>query len=166
MTKIGLISDTHSYLDPNLERIFEPCDEIWHVGDIGHISVADTLASWKPFRAVFGNIDDANMRREYPEHDLFTCHGKKIWMTHIGSYPPNYTPRIRKLLDINKPDLFICGHSHILKVMFDKERQVLHINPGAAGNEGFHHIRTVITFCINESGFHDLNVVELGKRGR
>ena len=168
--KIGLISDTHSFLDERVLLHFADCDEVWHGGDIGAMEVSERLSAFKPFRAVFGNIDDREVRSLYPEHLVFECGGIKVWMTHIGGYPPNYTPKIRKMLEQVQPDLFICGHSHILKVISDPARQLLHINPGAAGHHGFHHVRTLVKFDIvqqeNERGrLANLQVIELGKRG-
>lgn len=163
--KIGLISDTHSYLDPKVFEYFKECDEIWHAGDIGDKQVADQLEKFKPLRAVFGNIDDKAMQARYPEDLWFTCEGLTIWMTHIGGAPPNYNPRIKKLLKEKTPDVFICGHSHILRVKKDPAFNMLYINPGAAGNHGFHSIKTLIRFEINTKIISKLEVIELGKRG-
>lgn len=163
--KIGLISDTHSYLDPKVFEYFKECDEIWHAGDIGDKQVADQLEKFKPLRAVFGNIDDKAMQARYPEDLWFTCEGLTFWMTHIGGAPPNYNPRIKKLLKEKTPDVFICGHSHILRVKKDPAFNMLYINPGAAGNHGFHSIKTLIRFEINTKIISKLEVIELGKRG-
>ena len=164
---IGLLSDTHGYLDPKLLDFFEDCDEIWHAGDFGSMDVVSQLENFKPLRGVYGNIDGKPINYNFPEHQNFLIDGIKIWMTHIGGYPPNYSPSIKEKLNEEKPDLFICGHSHILKVMPDKKRKgLLHINPGAAGHHGFHQIRTAIRFCINRDGVSNLEVIELGKRGR
>ncbi|HCZ36954.1 MAG TPA: YfcE family phosphodiesterase [Cytophagales bacterium] len=163
--KIGLISDTHSYLDPKVFEYFKECDEIWHAGDIGDKQVADQLEKFKPLRAVFGNIDDKAMQVRYPEDLWFTCEGLTFWMTHIGGAPPNYNPRIKKLLKEKTPDVFICGHSHILRVKKDPAFNMLYINPGAAGNHGFHSIKTLIRFEINTKIISELEVIELGKRG-
>jgi len=163
--KIGLISDTHSYLDPKVFTYFKDCDEVWHAGDIGDAAVANELEKFTPLRAVFGNIDDKAMQARYPEDLWFTCEGLTIWMTHIGGAPPNYNPRIKKLLKEKTPDVFICGHSHILRVKKDPAYNMLYINPGAAGNHGFHSIKTLIRFEINTKIISKLEVIELGKRG-
>jgi len=168
--KIGLISDTHSYLDPTVLSYFSECDEIWHAGDIGNLAVSDELAAAKPFRAVWGNIDGREARQLYPENQVFEVAGLKVWMTHIGGYPPRYSPKIKPQLARIKPDLFICGHSHILKVVADPIYPLLHLNPGAAGREGFQLVRTLIRFEIGNEGqgyarLRNLQVIELGKRG-
>jgi putative phosphoesterase len=166
--KIGLISDTHGFLDEAVWRYFEDCEEIWHAGDFG-VSVAEALQSRKKLRGVFGNIDDKNIRTLFPEFLTFTIENQVVLMTHIGGYPPNYTPKIRKKLDEIKPTIFICGHSHIVKVMFDSQRKILHLNSGAAGHEGFHQVRSIMTFEIkgNEAqAIQNLQLIELGKRGR
>ncbi len=165
--KIGLISDTHGYLDEKIFRHFEDVDEIWHAGDLGTIVVADQLSKLKPFRAVYGNIDGKGLRIRYPEDLIFELEGLKIWMTHIGGYPPSYEPRVRRQIDIISPQIFISGHSHILKVIPDKKRPgLIHINPGAAGQQGFHRMRTIIKMEIANGKIMDMKVVELGKRGR
>jgi uncharacterized protein len=164
--KIGLLSDTHSHLDPAVLPHFAACDEIWHAGDIGDIKVAKALENTKPFRAVYGNIDDQTIREHYPEDLWFTCEGLTIWMTHIGGTPPSYNPRIRKILSEKVPDIFICGHSHILRVKRDpKHNNLLYINPGAAGNHGFHHIKTLVRFELVNKKIRNMEVIELGKRG-
>lgn len=163
--KIGLISDTHSHLDPTVFEHFKACDEIWHAGDIGDALVVNELAKFKPLRAVFGNIDDKAMQSRYPEDLWFTCGGLSIWMTHIGGAPPNYNPRIKKILKEKTPDIFICGHSHILRVKKDPIHNLLYINPGAAGNHGFHAIKTIVRFEVNDKIIGKLEVIELGKRG-
>lgn len=163
--KIGLISDTHSYLDPTVFTHFKDCDEVWHAGDIGDAAVANELEKFKPMRAVFGNIDDKEMQARYPEDLWFTCEGLTIWITHIGGAPPNYNPRIKKILKEKTPDVFICGHSHILRVVKDPTYKMLYLNPGAAGNHGFHPIKTIIRFQINAKIISKLEVIELGKRG-
>lgn len=163
--KIGLLSDTHSYLDPKVFTYFKDCDEIWHAGDIGNDAVANELEKFKTLRAVFGNIDDKAMQARYPEDLWFTCEGLTIWMTHIGGAPPNYNPRVKKVLKDKVPDVFICGHSHILRVKKDPAINMLYINPGAAGNHGFHSIKTLIRFEINTKIISKLEVIELGKRG-
>jgi len=164
--KIGLLSDTHSYLDPKALDYFKDCDEIWHAGDIGDRSVVDELEKIKPLRAVFGNIDDKDMQVRYPEDLWFTCEGLTIWMTHIGGAPPNYNPRIKKVFKERTPDIFICGHSHILRVKKDANyNKLLYINPGAAGNQGFHHIKTIMRFEVVSKEIKNVEVIELGKRG-
>jgi putative phosphoesterase len=164
--RIGLLSDTHSFLDPKLATHFADCDEIWHAGDIGELAVVEELEHWKPLRAVYGNIDDASIRQRFPEDLFFTVAGLPVFMTHIGSYPGGYKTRVRKLLDELQPRLYICGHSHILKVMPDPKRELLHINPGACGQHGFHKIRTAVRFRIVAGEIQELEVIELGLRGR
>jgi putative phosphoesterase len=164
--KIGLLSDTHSYLDDKIFRYFEHCDEIWHAGDIGSLEVADKLAAFKPFRAVHGNIDDAMLQRLYPKDLRFTCEGMDVWITHIGGYPPRYNPAVMRELRQHTPQIFVCGHSHILRVMPDpKLGNLLYLNPGAAGQHGFHPIKTLLRFEINEGKVSQMQAVELGKRG-
>lgn len=164
--KIGLLSDTHSYLDPSIADHFKDCDEIWHAGDIGDRELLSKLETYKPVRAVFGNIETMEMQRSLPEDCWFTCEGLSIWMTHIGGAPPHYNPRIKKKLQENIPDIFICGHSHILRVKRDPSyKNMLYINPGAAGNHGFHHIKTIMRFEITEGQLRNVEVIELGKRG-
>ncbi len=164
MTSIGLISDTHNYLDDAIFRHFEPCDEIWHAGDIGNLQLADQLAAFKPFKAVYGNIDGADIRRVYPENLRFKCEAVDVWMTHIGGYPGKYHPAIRNEIYTNPPELFICGHSHILKVMFDERIKCLHLNPGAAGKQGWHKVRTLMRFNMDGDRVKDLQVIELNGR--
>lgn len=164
--KIGLLSDTHSHLDPTIAEHFKGCDEIWHAGDIGDASLLTSLQQIKPTKAVFGNIETMEMQRSLPEDLWFTCEGLLIWMTHIGGAPPNYNPRIKKILKERIPDIFICGHSHILRVMRDpKFNNMLYINPGAAGNHGFHHMKTILRFDIEQMQVKNMEVIELGKRG-
>lgn len=163
--RIGLISDTHGHTDSSIFRYLETCDEIWHAGDIGSIEIADSLAAFRSFRAVYGNIDGGDLRRIYPENLFFEILGIRVFITHIGGYPGKYPYRIVKQIQEFKPNLFICGHSHILKVVPDKFNKLLHINPGAAGHHGFHLVRTLVRFSITDSKIHDLEVVELGKRG-
>lgn len=165
MKKIGLISDTHSHLEEKVFEHFADCDEIWHAGDIGTLELADRLAAFKPFKAVYGNIDGSPIRQEYPLDLRFDCEGMDVWMTHIGGYPGRYSQRVRELMKVDPPDLFICGHSHILKVMPDKKYKLLHINPGAAGVHGFHQVKTIIRFAIDRGQVKDLEVVEMGRRG-
>ena len=163
---IGLLSDTHGFLDNKTFNYFEHCDEIWHAGDIGDLAVADALERWKPLRAVFGNVDGRELQARYPEDLHFTCEGMKVWMTHIAGSPPKYNPRVRKLLGTVKPDIFICGHSHILKVGRDAaHNNMLFINAGAAGNHGFHVMKTMIRFEILKAEVRNMEVIELGKRG-
>jgi uncharacterized protein len=164
MKRIGLLSDTHGYLDTKLSKYLDACDEIWHAGDIGTLQVTDTLASWKPLRAVYGNIDGDKLRLSFPENQLFELEGVKVFMTHIGGYPAHYTARARAIIAQERPKLYICGHSHILKVMHDKHYNCLHMNPGAAGVHGFHQMKTLLRFTLDAGNIRDLEVVELGKR--
>lgn len=164
MIKIGLISDTHGYLDDAVFKYFDDRDEIWHAGDFGNIALADKLAAFKPLRGVYGNIDGKDIRTVYPENLRFNAEEVNVWMTHIGGYPDKYSPKVRTEIYTKPPDLFIAGHSHILKVIFDKKIQCLHINPGAAGKHGWHTKRTLIRFCISEKKIHTLDVIELGSR--
>jgi uncharacterized protein len=164
--KIGLISDTHSYLDPKVFDYFKDCDEVWHAGDIGDKSLVVELEKFKPLRAVFGNIDDKELQHTFPEDLWLTIEGITFWMTHIGGAPPNYNPRVKKILKEKTPDVFICGHSHIMRVKRDPNfNNMLYINPGAAGNHGFHHIKTIVRFEINNGKIENMEVIELGKRG-
>lgn len=164
MKKILLISDTHSYLDPKLIKHIDSSDEVWHAGDIGNVSLCDEILKNKSLKAVFGNIDDDKIRSRYPENLFFKCEQVKVFITHIGGYPGKYPSRIKKTLLDNRPNLFICGHSHILKVIFDKEFNLLHINPGACGNHGFHIIKTAIKFEIDNEEIKNLAIIELGNR--
>ena len=164
MTRIGLISDTHSYLDDSVFKHFQSCDEIWHAGDFGTIELAHRLSSFKPLKGVYGNIDASDISSIYPENLFFQCEEVKVFMTHIGGYPPKYNNRVKPLIQEYKPQLFISGHSHILKVMYDDKLQCLHMNPGAAGNQGWHKVRTIITFVIDEKNMKDCKVIELGGR--
>ena len=166
MMRIGLLSDTHGYLDPAILEHFAECDEVWHAGDVGEATVLDALEAFRPLRAVYGNIDDTALRRRLPLNQEFEVAGMPVLITHIGGYPGRYTPRVRGLLDTLKPRLYICGHSHILKVMMDKPRSILHMNPGACGKHGFHRMRTVLRFSINDGRVEDLEVIELGLRGK
>lgn len=165
MKRIGLISDTHSHLEESVFKYFEPCDEIWHAGDIGDASVADQLQAFRPLRAVYGNIDDGALRRRFPEDLRFSVEGVEVFMTHIGGYPGRYNRRVRAILQATPPDLYICGHSHILKVMPDKKLGFLHVNPGAAGNHGFHKVKTIVRFTVDQGNIKDFEVIELGLRG-
>ncbi len=163
MKRIGLLSDTHGYIHTRLNYFFENCDELWHAGDIGNIETADTLASFKPFLAVYGNIDGPDLRQIYPKHLRFKCEETNVWITHIGGYPKHYDKSICQELKNNPPQLFICGHSHILKVIYDKELKLLHINPGAAGKYGFHQVSTAIRFIIDGKDIRELDILELSK---
>ena len=161
--KIGLLSDTHSFLHPRVKVLFEACDEIWHAGDFGSVAVADEIEAWgKPLRGVYGNIDGAELRLRFPENLWFECAGLSVFMTHIGGYPNKYAPRIKPLLQNNPPNMFISGHSHILKVMPDPSLGLLHINPGACGIEGWHKVKTLIRFEIINARPTNLEVIELG----
>ena len=160
MKKILLISDTHGYIDEKIIKYANQVDEIWHAGDIGDISVTDTLKTIKPLKAVYGNIDDQKIRSEFPLHNRFLCEKVDVWITHIGGYPKKYNPKIIDELKSNPPDLFICGHSHILKVINDKELNLLHINPGAIGKHGLHSVRTMVQFEINGDKIENLSVIE------
>ncbi len=163
--KIGLISDTHGFLDEAIFQHFEKCDEIWHAGDIGSVEIIERLNDFKPLRAVYGNIDSHEVRQITGEDAWFKVEGCKIWMTHIGGAPPRYNQRIKSILSSRIPDIFVCGHSHILRVEKDPaKRNMLFINPGAAGKHGFHHIRTVIRFDLNEKKIENMQVIELGAR--
>jgi len=164
--KIGLISDTHGWIHPRLFDHFAGCDEIWHAGDIGNIETADTLASFKPLKAVFGNIDDSHVRTIYKEYLIFKAEEIRVWMTHIGGTPGHYDKKLKPRIYENPPDLFICGHSHIAKVIYDKKAGFLYVNPGAAGFNGFHKYMTAIRFQIDGKDIHDLELIELGERGK
>jgi putative phosphoesterase len=175
MTRIGLISDTHGFLDENVFKHFKQCDEIWHAGDFGSIEIADRIRAGQlkysgqtgrqtVFKGVYGNIDGNDIRAVFPEQLVFMCEEVKVMMRHIGGAPPRYNPETKKELALNKPQLFISGHSHILKVMFDPAINCLHMNPGAAGNHGWHKMRTLIRFVIDGKNMKDCEVIELGKR--
>jgi putative phosphoesterase len=164
MKKIGLLSDTHGYLDPEILYWFSQCDEIWHAGDIGSAIVADQIEALKPLLAVFGNIDGMDVRLRYPQSQSFKVGGMGVFLTHIGGYPGRYARDIRKQLLTLRPGLFISGHSHILKVIHDDELNLLHINPGAAGKAGMQQVRTIVRFEIGEGKIENLEVNHLGKR--
>lgn len=164
MKKILLLSDTHSYIDEDILKYVRLADEVWHAGDIGDLKVTDAIKKLKPLKAVYGNIDDAKARAEYPEHNRFMCESVDVWITHIGGYPPRYNNRVREKLQLNPPRLFICGHSHILKVMPDKKLNVLHMNPGAVGKHGFHKVRTMLRFTIDSKKIENLEVIEFPRR--
>jgi hypothetical protein len=161
LKKILLLSDTHSHIDERILHYAGEADEIWHAGDIGITDVSDELKKIKPLRAVYGNIDDAEIRKEFPLHQRFKCEGIDVWITHIGGYPGRYSPEIRDQIKKDPPKLFISGHSHILKVMNDKNLGLLHMNPGAAGKQGFHKKRTMLRFKIENENISDLEVIEL-----
>lgn len=164
--KIGLLSDTHSHLDPKVFTYFKDCDEIWHAGDFGDLPLIKELEAFKPLRGVYGNIDDKTIQIRFPEDLRFSCEGIEVLMTHIGGIPPKYNPRSKKLLTEKIPDLFICGHSHILNIKRDATlHNMLYVNPGAAGNHGFHKIKTIVRFEINNKKIEKMEVIELGKRG-
>ena len=164
MKKILLLSDTHSHIDEVILKYVDQADEVWHAGDIGNLEVTDTLKNHKPLRAVYGNIDDDKARMEFPLHNRFFCEGVDVWITHIGGYPGKYNQEFKTEITNNPPKLFICGHSHILKVIYDKKLQLLHMNPGAAGKSGFHQVRTMLRFVIDGEAIKDLEIVELGKK--
>lgn len=160
-----LLSDTHSYIDERMLNFASQSDEIWHAGDIGDLNVTDQLAKIAPIRAVYGNIDNAEIRKEFPLNNRFQVEGVDVLITHIGGYPGKYSPAIREEIHANPPKLFISGHSHILKVMPDRNLNLLHMNPGACGIHGFHQIRTMLRFTIDSGKIDNLEVIELGKRG-
>ena len=166
MKKILLLSDTHSHIDERILSYVDTADEVWHAGDIGRLSVTDQLEKIKPLRAVYGNIDDAKARLSFPENNFFKCEGVSFLITHIGGPAGKYTQRVRDLLDRYRPQVFICGHSHILKVQFIKHRQMMYLNPGAAGIHGFHQIRTMLRFSVDQGHLKDMEVIELGLRGK
>ena len=163
MKKILLLSDTHSYIDDNILKYVKQADEVWHAGDIGNLEVTDTIKALKPLKAVYGNIDDAKTRMEFPEHNRFMCENVDVWITHIGGYPGRYDPRIKTEIYKNPPKIFICGHSHILKVMPDKKLNLLHLNPGAIGKQGFQQVRTMLRFTILGDKIDNLEVIEFKK---
>ncbi len=162
MTRIGLLSDTHNYLDEAVFKYFDECNEIWHAGDFGSIELADKLAGFKPLKGVYGNIDGKDLRIVYPETLRFKCEETEVLITHIGGYPGRYNPKIKPDILANPPKIFIAGHSHILKAQFDPKIKCLHLNPGAAGKQGWHKVRTLMRFTINGDRIQDLEVIELG----
>lgn len=164
MKKILLLSDTHSHIDDRILAYAEKADEIWHAGDIGNLKVTDALKKVAPLKAVFGNIDSTEARKEFPLNQRFFCEKVDVWITHIGGYPKKYSPAVRDEIKQNPPKLFICGHSHILKVMHDKSLGLLHMNPGAVGKQGFHKKRTMLRFKIDGENISDLEVIELGTK--
>ena len=163
MKRIGLLSDTHNYLNPRILNFFNNCDEVWHAGDFGSIKIADELNKLKPLKAVFGNIDGNEVRIVYPEIHVFNCENVKVIMTHIGGYPGNYEKKIKGLILKEKPKLFISGHSHILKVIYDKKFDLLHLNPGAAGRYGIHKVCTAMRFEISVEKILNLEIFETNK---
>lgn len=164
MQRIALLSDTHNYLDPKIFKYFETCHQIWHAGDVGTVSITDELSKIKPVIAVYGNIDGQDVRKVHPKNQRFMCEGVDVFMTHIGGYPNRYSAEALAEIKLSPPKLFICGHSHILKVMFDEKYKLLHINPGAAGIHGFHKVKTLVRFTIDGSQIKDLEVIELGQK--
>lgn len=162
MKKILLLSDTHGYMDDRILHYAAQADEIWHAGDIGSLTVTDELKKLKPLRGVYGNIDNATIRKEFPLNNRFMCEEVDVWITHIGGYPGKYSPPVKEEIKKNPPKLFISGHSHILKVMNDKNLHLLHMNPGAAGKQGFHKKRTMLRFEIDITNIQNLEVIELG----
>lgn len=160
MLRIGLLSDTHNSVNSRVLNFFSTCDEIWHAGDIGNIETADELTNFKPLKAVFGNIDGTELRAAFPKYQLFYSEQIKVLMIHIGGYPGRYEKEAKELIESEKPGLFISGHSHILKVLYDKKHQLLHINPGAAGNSGFHNVITCVRFVIDGKDIRELEVFE------
>jgi putative phosphoesterase len=163
MLKIGILSDTHCTLVPQLFNFFKDVDELWHAGDLGNIQTAEALANFKPLRAVHGNIDDHTVRLQYPEDLYFHVEDVNVYMTHIGGYPGHYMPEVKRILEGKKPDLFVCGHSHILKVIYDKQLNLLHINPGAAGNSGFHKKITFVRMAVEGKTFKDMEIFEIDR---
>lgn len=161
MKTIGLLSDTHGMLDKRIFEHFAECDEIWHAGDIGSLEIINKLQAFKPLRAVWGNIDGYDIRTQLPQHNRFMCENVKVWLTHIGGYPGKYDALVKPDLYRHPPKLFVCGHSHILKVQFDKTLDLLYINPGAAGKYGFHKVQTLIRFEIDGEKIQNLEVIEL-----
>lgn len=164
MKRIGLLSDTHGWIDEKYSEHFANCDEIWHAGDIGSASVSDYLSQIAPLRAVYGNIDGQDIRLQYPRALRFRVEEVEVLMVHIGGYPGRYEPRVYHELLKNPPQLFISGHSHILKALYDKKLDILHLNPGAAGKYGFHTVRTLMRFVIDGRDIRDLQVIELADR--
>jgi len=164
MTRVGLISDTHGFLDDAVFAHFNNCDEVWHAGDFGSLDLVKKLQEFKPLRGVYGNIDGAEIRAEFPEVLSFECEQVKVVMKHIGGYPGRYAPGVKQELLEQQSDLFISGHSHILKIIFDEKIRCLHMNPGAAGKQGWHKVRTLIRFEVNGDKMQNCEVIELGKK--
>ncbi len=163
MKNIGLLSDTHSFLDKRVFKHFANCDEIWHAGDIGSLEVLDQLQAFKPTRAVYGNIDNHKIRASTTENLIFKCEDLPVLITHIAGYPGKYSARVQQLIAEHKPKLFICGHSHILKIMPSRPHKLLHMNPGAAGNHGFHSVKTLVRFSVDGDQIKNVEVIELAK---
>ncbi len=166
MKRIGLLSDTHSYLDRTIFDHFADCHEIWHAGDVGDLSIVEELQAFKPLRGVYGNIDGQDIRLEFPRALRFDCAGLDVYMIHIGGYPGRYHAQVKKIMQDDPPKLYVCGHSHILKVMYDKDYACLHMNPGACGHHGFHIMRTILKFDVVEGKPTNAQVIELGHRGQ
>lgn len=164
MTKIGVLSDTHGFLDPKIVNFFIDCDEIWHAGDIGNLEIVNSLQFSKVFRAVYGNIDPPTVRNIYPKMLRFTCENVDIMITHIGGYPGNYDKSIYSIIKSHPPQLFISGHSHILKIQYDNKNQLLHINPGAAGNVGLHKVKTAVRFNIDKEDIQNMEILEIPRK--
>ena len=164
MRKILLLSDTHGHLDPKIHKYINGVDEVWHAGDIGSTAVANEISKFKTLKGVYGNVDGHELRSQFPENQIFSCQGVKVLITHIGGYPGRYNSRVKKLIDEEKPQLYICGHSHILKVMKDRKNKLLHMNPGACGIQGFHKLKTLLRFKLNKGKIENLEAIELGKR--
>ncbi|GAA4271262.1 metallophosphoesterase family protein [Aquimarina gracilis] len=164
MKKILLLSDTHSYIDDRILHYVKEADEVWHAGDIGDLKVTDAIEAITPLKAVYGNIDNDKARATFPLNQRFICEGVSVWITHIGGYPPKYNRVTREEIRLNPPKLFICGHSHILKVIPDHKNGLLHMNPGAAGTHGFHKVRTMLRFTLASGKIENLEVIELGKK--
>ncbi len=164
MRKILLISDTHSFLDEKLFKHIDEADEVWHAGDIGNVEITDNLKKLKPLKAVYGNIDGTELRKEFKKNLIFNCENVKVYITHICGQPTNYLKEVKDLIELEKPKIFICGHSHILKVMYQNKLDVLHLNPGACGNHGFHQIKTALRFVIDDTEIKDLAIIEFGNR--
>jgi len=166
LKKILLLSDTHGHLDHKILKYIKETDEVWHAGDIGTEAVSDQIQIEKPLKAVYGNIDGHVLRSQFPENQIFSCEGVKVLITHIGGYPGRYNARVRNLILKEKPQLYICGHSHILKVINDQKNKLLHMNPGACGVQGFHKVRTLLRFELNAGKIENLEAIELGARGK
>lgn len=164
MTKILLLSDTHNYIDNQIIKYINEADQVWHAGDIGNIQIIEKIREFKPIIAVSGNIDGTDIRKEIPENQFFTCEEVSVFMTHIGGYPNKYAPQIETKLKTLRPKIFICGHSHILKIIYDKKLNLLHLNPGACGKYGFHKVRTMIRFEIHQSEIKNMQIIELGSK--
>ena len=164
MTRVGLISDTHGFLPEPVFGYFKDCDEIWHAGDFGTSQIASQLNAFKPLKGVYGNIDGNDIRSIFPEKQIWLCEGVTVFMTHIGGHPAKYAPGIKQQIQNNKVKLFICGHSHILRIQYHSELECLYINPGAAGNQGWHKMKTIVRFTIDNEEIKDCAVIELGRR--